>query len=225
MHKALKARTKMDAGEHRITPPLRAENRFRTLHEKGRTAVTLHPRLQTPALAQRGFLLIEILVSLVIVAFGLLALASFVVKATALAVDSAQRTRAATLLSDMAGRMVSNKNHASSYIAASQPGSGYGTPGTTTVCPGTGMAGADLCNWHNLLQGTHDAQTGGNAAALGFRGCLSMDPAAPIFTITVAWGATTPAGRPNSECGKDQFGADEYRRILRTTIRIPNLTS
>lgn len=206
-------------------PPLRSENRFSTLQEKGQTTVTLHSRLLTPTLAQRGFLLIESLVSLVIVAFGLLALASFIIKATALAVDTTQRTRATALLSDMAGRMVSNKTHASSYTSASQPGSGYGTPGTTTVCPGTDLVGADLCNWHNLLQGANDAQTGGNAAALGFRGCLSMDSAAPIFTITVAWGATTPAERPNSDCGKDQFGADEYRRILRTTIRIPNLTS
>jgi type IV pilus assembly protein PilV len=186
--------------------------------------IHLRPSLCTPAFEQRGFLLIEILVSLLVMAFGLLALAGFVTKATALAVDSTQRNRAALLLSDMAGRMVSNKNQANSYITASQPGSGYGTPGVATVCPGSGVAGADLCNWHNLLQGTNDAQAGGNATALGYRGCLSVDPVTAIFTITVAWGATTPTELPGSDCGKNQFGADEYRRILRTTIRIPNLT-
>jgi type IV pilus assembly protein PilV len=88
------------------------------------------------------------------------------------------------------------------------------------------VAGADLCNWHNLLLGANDAQTDGNAAALGYRGCLSRDVAAPIFTITVAWGGTTPGepgASPNSDCGEDQFGDDAYRRVLRTTVRIPDL--
>jgi hypothetical protein len=50
--------------------------------------------------------------------------------------------------------------------------------------------------------------------------------AAPIFTITVAWGGTTPGepgASPNSDCGEDQFGDDAYRRVLRTTVRIPDL--
>ena len=70
------------------------------------------------------------------------------------------------------------------------------------------------------------AQAGGNAAALGYRGCLSRDPVAPIFTITVAWGGTTPGEPdtvPNSDCGEGQFGDDAYRRVLRTTVRIPSL--
>lgn len=189
------------------------------------------PRRNHPPAAQHGFLLIEILVSLVIIAFGLLALAGFVTKATTLAVDTVQRTRASTLLSDMSGRLVTNKKLAvaGDYVAATQPTTGYGTPGaTSTVCPGAGVAGADLCNWHNLLLGANDAQTGGNAAALGYRGCLTRDVAAPIFTITVAWGGTTPGepgASPNSDCGENQFGDDAYRRVLRTTVRIPDLES
>ena len=110
---------------------------------------------------QRGFLLIEILVSLVIIAFGLLALAGFVTKATTLAVDTVQRTRASTLLSDMAGRLITNKQLAvaGNYVAATQPATGYGTPSAnSTVCPGVGVAAVDLCSWHNLLLGTNDAQ-------------------------------------------------------------------
>lgn len=189
--------------------------------------MTSCPRHHKQRSGQRGFLLIEVLVSLVIIAFGLLALAGFVTKATAMAVDTTQRTRASSLLSDMAGRLVSNKQLAlgGSYVAATQPATGYGTPGaTSTVCPGVGVAGADLCNWHNLLLGANDAQAGGNAAALGYRGCITRDAVAPIFTITVAWGGTTPGEVPNDTCGAGQFGTDTYRRVLRTTVRIPSLS-
>ena len=191
--------------------------------------MTSRPRPAVQPATQRGFLLIEILVSLVIIAFGLLALAGFVTKATTLAVDTVQRTRASTLLSDMAGRLITNKQLAvaGNYVAATQPATGYGTPSaTSTVCAGVGVAAVDLCSWHNLLLGTNDAQAGGNAAALGYRGCLSRDPVAPIFTITVAWGGTTPGEPdtvPNSDCGEGQFGDDAYRRVLRTTVRIPSL--
>lgn len=190
--------------------------------------MTSRARLTVQPAAQRGFLLIEILVSLVIIAFGLLALAGFVTKATALAVDTTQRTRASALLSDMAGRMLTNKILATSgnYVIATQPATGYGSPNATSaVCPGVGLASIDLCEWHNLLLGTNDAQVDGNAAALGYRGCITRDPAAPIFTITVAWGGTTPGEVPNDTCGADEFGADTYRRVLRTTIRVPEIES
>lgn len=189
--------------------------------------MTSHPRLTAKPAKQQGFLLIEILVSLVIIAFGLLALAGFVTKATALAADSTQRTRASSLLSDMSGRLLTNKTLATNgnYVIATQPATGYGSPNATSaVCPGAGVAGIDLCRWHQLLLGANDAQAGGNAAALGYRGCITRDPVAPIFTITVAWGGTTPGEIPIDNCGKDQFGDDTYRRVLRTTVRIPSLS-
>lgn len=193
--------------------------------------MTSRPRPAVQPAGQRGFLLIEILVSLVIIAFGLLALAGFVTKATTLATDTVQRTRASTLLSDMAGRLLTNKQLAvaGNYVAATQPATGYGTPSaTSTVCAGVGVADKDLCSWHKLLLGTNDAQSGGNAAALGYRGCIARDLVVPtMFTITVAWGGTTP-GDPDevrtSDCGENQFGDDDYRRVLRTTVRIPSLS-
>ena len=118
--------------------------------------MTSRPRPAVQPATQRGFLLIEILVSLVIIAFGLLALAGFVTKATTLAVDTVQRTRASTLLSDMAGRLITNKQLAvaGNYVAATQPATGYGTPSaTSTVCADVGVAAVDLCGWHNLLLG------------------------------------------------------------------------
>ena len=134
--------------------------------------MTSRPRPAVQPTTQRGFLLIEILVSLVIIAFGLLALAGFVTKATTLAVDTVQRTRASTLLSDMAGRLITNKQLAvaGNYVAATQPATGYGTPSaTSTVCAGVGVAAVDLCSWHNLLQQLLAAQFHREALERGHR--------------------------------------------------------
>ncbi len=56
-----------------------------------------------------GFTMIEILVTLVVTAVGMLGLAGFVVRATTLSTDSIQRARAAVLVNDMAARISNGK--------------------------------------------------------------------------------------------------------------------
>ena len=65
---------------------------------------------------QRGFSMIEILISLVITAFGLLGLAGFASKATALSLDATQRARAAAFLADMSARIANDKTNAADYV-------------------------------------------------------------------------------------------------------------
>lgn len=170
--------------------------------------------------SQRGFTLIEILVTLVITAFGLLGLAGFVIKATALSVDATQRARAAALLTDMANRIANNKANAASYVTGAVQGA------SAQDCTALAMgAQRDLCQWNNLLVGTNDAQAGGNAAALGYRGCVTRpNPADPVFIVTVTWGALTPAAPPLDQCATGVFGDDSLRRVLRSQVRIATLT-
>jgi len=164
--------------------------------------------------------MIEILVALVIGAFGLLALAGFVTKATAFTVDATQRARAGTLLNDMANRLAANKANAGSYVVA---GAEYGEE--VSNCSGiTGVAALDLCEWNNLLAGAND---GGGSAFLGYRGCIEQPMGDPnAYVITVAWGSLSSGIPPhlNVTCGKDAFGDESSRRIIRTQVRMPSLT-
>ena len=62
--------------------------------------------------------MIEILVTLVVTAVGMLGLAGFVVRATTLSADSIQRGRAALLVNDMATRISDHKAIAANFVNA-----------------------------------------------------------------------------------------------------------
>jgi type IV pilus assembly protein PilV len=177
--------------------------------------------LRTMRTRQAGSSLIEILITMLIMAFGLLGLAGFVTKSTALTADTTQRARATALVSDMASRLASNKTNAASYVVA--PTNPYGT--AVISCASMTGATLDLCQWNNLLTGSNDAQAGGNASALGYRGCITK----PISTdsnyvVTVAWGSVGEGVPPADQCAKGTFGTtDTLRRVLRAQVRVANL--
>ena len=165
--------------------------------------------------------MIEILVTLVITAFGLLGLAGFVSRATVMGVETNQRTRASALLLDMSNRLASNKANAAAYVDATPHGAA-----AIAACAALGtLALRDLCEWNNLLVGTQDALgAGATAQALTFRGCVTQpNPADPVFIVTVAWAATVPGIPPADACAAGGFGDDSFRRILRTQLRVPDL--
>lgn len=173
------------------------------------------------AAAQHGFSLIEILVTLLIVAFGLLGLAGFATKSTALSVDAAQRARASALLNDMASRVANNKANAAAYASAAV----HGAVGGQNCAGAAAGAARDLCEWSNLLAGDNDAQAGGNSAFLGYRGCVTQLAGNPVYVVTVAWGSLTPGVPPADGCAANAFGDDSLRRIIRTQVRISDLTA
>lgn len=169
---------------------------------------------------QAGFSLIEILITLVVVSFGLLGLAGFVTKSTMLTADTTQRARAASLLSDMASRVASNKAIAASFVVDTAV---YGE--TVDDCTGKTLAALDLCQWNNLLLGSNDAQVGGNASALGYRGCITRPVVSdPNYVITVAWGSIAQGVPPADTCAAGAFGDDTYRRVLRAQVRVATLS-
>jgi len=163
---------------------------------------------------RRGFTMIEILISIVITAFGLLGLAAFASKATGMSVDATQRARAAALLEDMASRVANNKSNAEAYVSATVMGA------AVQDCTGLNGAPLDRCQWNNLLAGTNDAQAGGNSAFLGYRGCISQpNPVDPAFVITVAWGSIAEGIAPADQCAVNAFGNDANRRVIRSLVR------
>lgn len=172
-----------------------------------------------------GFTMIEILVTLVITAVGMLGLAGFVVRATTLSTDSIQRARAAVLVNDMAARISNGKAIAGTFVAAD--GTNLQLRGAGVVsCAGLANGPLQLCQWNNLLAGANDGGSG--AAFLGYRGCVTQPNAAdPLFVVTIAWGSMTPGAPPADQCGADVFGdeARGLRRVLRLQVRVATLAA
>ena len=172
---------------------------------------------------QSGATLIEILISLLMIAFGLLGIAGFITKSTTLTSETTQRARASALLSDMAARISSNKPIAAGYVAAASANPDLGK--AVESCVGKVAAALDVCQWSNLLAGVNDAGSTGNSAALGFRGCITKPTADANYVVAVAWGAMSQSFPPADSFGAGSFGDDTYRRVLRAQVRIPNLGS
>ena len=85
------------------------------------------------AVRERGAALIEVLVSILIVSFGLLALAGLQTKMNSALLEAYQRAQALTVLEDMTQRIQANQNQSANYVAASL-GTGDGGP---RIAPGS----------------------------------------------------------------------------------------
>src|SRR5678816_901784 len=95
---------------------------------------------------QRGFTLIEVLVSLVVLLLGLLGVVSLQAKAHHAQMDSYQRAQALVLLKDISDRMNTNRKDA---YAKRYAGAAVGGSTTTTDCTGKTGYELDLCQWGN----------------------------------------------------------------------------
>lgn len=180
--------------------------------------------------------MIEVLVTLVIVAFGLLGLAGLQTRLQSSEMESYQRSQALLLLNDMANRISTNRNNDSldSYIAGAPVTSPLGAGMTCPTATGT-LAQRDLLEWCMALQGAGETVgTGGNkinlGAMIGGRGCVER--VGSDYLVTVAWQGLTPISAPPASvaCGKDSYDAssgscvgDRCRRAVTTLVRIAAL--
>ncbi len=182
-------------------------------------------------LRQRGVLLIEILVTLIIVALGLLGLAGMQVQLQKNEIDSYQRTQALLLLNDMANRIATNRTAAASYVT------GSGSPlGVAMTCPNatSTVAQMDLGDWCQALQGAAETTSANTSvgALIGGRGCV--ESVGGDFLVTVAWQGQTPLSAPPASvaCGANSYNSatgsgcidDRCRRAVTTVVRVANLT-
>jgi type IV pilus assembly protein PilV len=179
---------------------------------------------------ERGLTLIEVLVTLVILVFGLLGIAAFQAKAQVGAVEAYQRAQAVVLLQDMRARLAGNPAHAGDYKTDDPVGTGDGQPDDCSTAAST--AASDLCEWSRALKGAALA-AGANASAastvIGARGCveeLQAKDETPglckpgIYRVTVAWQGLHPTKAPALACGKDLYGDDTNRRAISVRVAI-----
>lgn len=175
--------------------------------------------------------MVEVLVTMVIIAFGLLGMSGLQVRLQISEMESYQRSQALLLLNDMANRIAANRNNAATYVttASSPLGVGMTCPTTTTT-----LVQSDLSEWCNTLQGVGETADSGATrlgAMIGGRGCIEQ--AGSDYLLTVAWQGMTPIAAPPSSvaCGANSYDAavgspcvnDLCRRTVTTLVRIATL--
>ena len=164
---------------------------------------------------QAGISLVEVLVTLLILAIGLLGMAGMQVRAQQAEMESYQRAQALILLEDMASRMAANKIFRTCYKTATYLGQGN----TYSASGCSGSADADLQAWDSLLKGSAETLDGNSVGAMiGARGCITGD--ANEFLISVAWQGLSPTVAPtSSSCGEGLYGDDALRRVVTRNLR------
>ena len=78
----------------------------------------------SPLRAQSGVSLVEVLVTVVLLAFGLLGIAAFQAKAQVGSLEAYQRAQAVVLLEDMQARISGNPQFAAEYVTTTPLGTG-----------------------------------------------------------------------------------------------------
>lgn len=178
---------------------------------------------------QCGTSMIEVLVTIVILAIGLLGLAGLQARLQSSEMEAYQRTQALILLNDMANRITTNRANAVNYVTGTPLGVG------ATNCNDTSdRQKTDASEWCNALQGAAET-TGGNkvGAMVGGRGCVE-NLGGGEYLITVAWQGMAPISAPPASvaCGQNLYNGaagssctgDLCRRAITTVVRIGNLT-
>lgn len=195
----------------------------------GRQVVIMRTAFTLPR--QQGTTMIEVLVTIVILAFGLLGLVGLQSRLQVSEMEAYQRSQALILLDDMANRIATNRNNAGSYVTgADNP---LGTGHTCNYSGSSTRQVQDSCEWSNALQGAGEIQGTNKVGALvGGRGCI-QSLGSGEYLITVAWQGLGPISAPPSSvgCGLNAYNGasgtacvnDRCRRVLTTIVRIAGL--
>lgn len=185
---------------------------------------------------QAGFSLLEVLVTIIVLAFGLLGLAGLQMRVQVAEMESYQRAQALVLMNDMVERITANRANAAAYPSEDVWGTGNTTYASTSCSSlAVGTVARDRCEWNRLLQGSTELSSSSLevGAMVGARGCISeiqtQDAATGIclpgiYEVAVAWQGLAATGVPANTCGKDQYGTDDAtRRVvsMRITVGLP----
>lgn len=199
-------------------------------------------------LAQRGALMIEVLVTILILAIGLMGLMQMQTRLQKSEMESYQRTQAVILLNDMASRLATNRLEIASYETDGLSPAYLGVGGNADPCESTfadGLQPGDSGEWCRALQGAAEESQAGSSvgAMIGGRGCVEFVDTNQ-WMVTVVWQGLTPISAPplapspltGVTCGEGEYNLpagsacaeagneDMCRRYVTTLVRIADLT-
>lgn len=190
----------------------------------------------------RGFSLLEVLITLVIVSIGLLGLGALQARTQLSATESVQRAHAILLAEDMVSRINLDRAEFNSFLTTSDAtplGVGDSQPSDCTTVtdpdPNVQRALRDRCEWSRNLKGASEQIGGASVGAMiGARGCIDLvqpQDASPgvcqpaIIQVATAWQGIYASAAPADglECGKDEYGDEAMRRVVarRVVLGLP----
>ncbi|WP_324731792.1 type IV pilus modification protein PilV [Pseudomonas paeninsulae] len=178
---------------------------------------------------QAGFTLIEVLITLLVLAVGLMGLAGMQARMLNSQFEAYQRAQAVMLVGDMANRLRSNVSAArdARYVSATLYGINNAL-GDATDCTSGNVVENDLCAWNQALKGASITEgTQKLSAMIGARGCIeSISGSATsqmVVRVTVVWQGLSPTVAPASACGKESYGDDRQRREVFVDVTLAYL--
>lgn len=185
---------------------------------------------RAPRESARGASLVEVLVTLLILAFGLLGVAGLQAKVGKAQIESYQRSQALLLLEAMAERLSANLPQAASYVTAAPIGTGDSEPTDCTTSSTPSGPSRDLCEWSNALKGAAENNGSAVGAMIGARACITQvaapNPALGACTpgeyqVSVAWQGLTATKAPALACAANLYGDESYRRVIAVNVSAP----
>lgn len=182
---------------------------------------------------QYGASLIEVMITIFILGFGLLGVAMIQDRIHLLNQESYQRGQALVLANDIAERLNANRDNAASYSSSGLSPAYFGVGDSQpSSCLALSGAARDVCEWSALLKGAAQS-SGGSALATvaAARGCITQIQAANsttgncqagIYQIDVVWQGRSALFSPPASvtCGKDLYPSEYYRRWVSTRIGV-----
>ena len=170
---------------------------------------------------QAGFTLIEVLVTFLIVAIGLLGLGALQVNTMNNSFETYQRAVVGSIVEDMAARIRMNPR-------AAMAGEYFLAEPESATCGEMMGSQRDLCEWHAQIEGSSakisEGDGSGNTiernvgAPLAARGCIdqlgSSGNGEMWLRVSVAWIGLTPQTETALSCGADDMGDEAYRRVV-----------
>jgi len=182
----------------------------------------------TNVMQQRGFSLLELLVSLVVFSIGLLGIAGLQMLSKQSAYEGLQRTIASQVAYGLLEDMRTNGPGISIYVAANDLGGGSlnGLPVSSCRDPNTPCSPAqkavhDLRFWERVVDGAQEVGLEGQSGGVLFPTVCIDGPGggvAGVYTVSVAWrGGVELINPETSQCGagSGNYGdGDRYRRVI-----------
>ena len=156
----------------------------------------------------KGFTLIEVMITMFVVALGLLGMNALQSHTVNNAFESYQRALMSSVVEDMSARIRMNPIRA-------KAGDYFQAPTLLVDCSILTGAQRDLCEWHREIDGRQvmDANGAPVASPFGAVGCIE-NLGSGVIRVSVAWLGQTSQVVATTDCGQGTIAPEDQRRVV-----------